>query len=66
MTFSLVDSEGNRFDKEPFHGDGGLMAGELEKNQYKKGKVLFEIPQNAKNLVVYYDLNGILLSWKIN
>ncbi len=64
--FSIGDSEGNRFDKEPFHGDGWLMAVELEKNQYKKGKVLFEVPQNAKNLVVYYDLNGKLLSWKIN
>jgi uncharacterized protein (UPF0333 family) len=64
--FSMVDAEGKRFDKEPFHGDGGLMAGELEKNQYKKGKVLFEVPQNSKDLVVYYDLNGKLLSWKIN
>jgi len=42
------------------------MAGELNKNQYKKGKVLFEIPQNSKDLVLYYDLNGKLLSWKIN
>jgi hypothetical protein len=64
--FSMADSEGNRFEKEPYHGDGWLMAGELEKNQYMKGKVLFEVPQNAKNLVVYYDLYGKLLSWKIN
>jgi hypothetical protein len=64
--FSIGDSDGNRFEKEPYHGSDWLMAGELNKNQYKEGKVLFEIPQNSKDLVLYYDLNGKLLSWKIN
>ena len=64
--FSIVDSDGNRFEKEPYHGSDWLMSGELPKNQYKKGKVLFEIPHNSKELVLHYDLNGKLLSWKIN
>jgi hypothetical protein len=64
--FSIVDSDGNRFEKEPYHGSDWLMAGELYKNQSKRGKVLFEIPQNSKDFVLYYDLNGKLLSWKIN
>jgi hypothetical protein len=63
--FSIVDSDGNRFEKEPYHGPDGLMAGELYKNQYKRGKVLFEIPHNSKDLMLYYDMNGKLLSWKI-
>lgn len=64
--FSIVDFEGNSFEKEPYHGSDWLMAGELYKNQYKKGKVLFEIPQNSKNLVLFYDMNGKLFSWEIN
>lgn len=63
--FSIVDYDGNRFEKEPYHGTDWLMAGELYKNQYKKGKVLFEIPQNSKDLLLYYDMNGKILSWKI-
>jgi hypothetical protein len=63
--FSIVDSEGNRFEKEPYHGTDGLIAGELYKNQNKKGKVLFEIPQNSKDLMLYYDMNGKIVSWKI-
>ena len=64
--FSIADYDGNRFEKEPYHGSEWLMAGELFKNQYKKGKVLFEIPQNSKDLILYYDMNGKLFSWKIN
>lgn len=64
--FSIGDSDGNRFVKAPNHGGDWLMADELDKNQYKKGKVLFEVPENSKNLVLFYDFNGKLLSWKIN
>jgi len=64
--FSIVDYDGRRFEKEPYHGSEWLMAGELCKNQYKKGKVLFEIPQNSKDLILYYDMNGKIFSWKIN
>jgi hypothetical protein len=64
--FSMVDSDGNRYEKKPYHGEDRLGAGELEKNQYKKGIVLFEVPQTAKNLVLYYDFNGKRVSWKID
>jgi hypothetical protein len=64
--FRVGDAEGNRFEKEPYHGEDWLMAGELGQNEYKRGKVLFEVPENAKNLVVVYDLNGKLISWKID
>ena len=63
--FSIVDSEGNRFEKAPYHGEGWLMACQLDKNQYRKGKIVFEVPENAKNLFLYYDLNGRHLSWEI-
>jgi len=52
--------------KKPYHGEDRLGAGELEKNLYKKGIVLFEVPQTAKNLVLYYDFNGKRVSWKID
>jgi len=64
--FSIIDSDGIRFEKEPYHGSDWLMTGEIFKNQYKKGKVLFEIPENSKDLVLFYDLNGKLFSWEIN
>jgi hypothetical protein len=64
--FSIGDGEGNRFKKEPYYGEEWLMAGELGYNEYKRGKVLFEVPENSKNLVVLYDLNGKLVSWKID
>jgi hypothetical protein len=64
--FSIGDAEGNRFKKEPYYGDEWLKAGELRQNEYKRGKVLFEVPENSKNLVVLYDLNGKLVSWKID
>jgi hypothetical protein len=60
-----MDSEGNRFEKAPYHGEGWLMACQLDKNQYRKGKIVFEVPENAKNLFLYYDLNGRHLSWEI-
>lgn len=64
--FSIGDAEGNRFKKEPYYGEDWLTAGELGQNEYKRGKVLFEVPENAKNLVVLYDLNGKSISWKID
>ena len=64
--FSIGDAEGNMFKKEPFYGEEWLKAGELSHNEFKRGKVLFEVPENAKNLVVLYDLNGKLVSWKID
>lgn len=63
--FRIVDSDGNRFEKEPYHGTGWLMACQLDKDQYRRGKMVFEVPENTKNLFLYYDLNGRQLSWEI-
>jgi hypothetical protein len=64
--FSMVASDGNRYEKIPYYGEDRLGAGELKKNQHKRGILLFEVPQNAKNLVLSYYIKGKLLTWKIN
>lgn len=64
--FSMVASDGNRYEKIPYYGEDRLGAGELKKNQHKRGILLFEVPQNAKNLVLSYHIKGKLLTWKIN
>lgn len=70
--FSMSDSEGNRYDPAMYSGDDSLgYFTELYKNQKVSGKVLFEVPQTAKSLVLYYDFGNAfsgtkLASWKIN
>jgi len=70
--FSMSDSEGNRFDPEYYLGDDGLgYSKELYKSQKTRGKVLFEVPQSANKLKLYYDFGNLfsgtkLASWKIN
>jgi hypothetical protein len=69
--FSISDSEGNRYDPELYAGEDALgLFQELYKNQKVKGKVVFEIPTSADNLILYYDFGDIisgtrLASWKI-
>jgi len=70
--FSVSDSEGNRYDPEMYVGDDGLgYFKELYKSQKVRGKVVFEVPLNANNLILYYDFGNLfsgtkLASWKIN
>jgi hypothetical protein len=70
--FSISDSEGNRYDPEMYAGDDGLgYFKELYKSQKVRGKVIFEVPLHANNLVLYYDFGNLfsgtkLASWKIN
>jgi len=70
--FSMSDSEGNRYDPEFYAGDDGLsILQELYKNQKTRGKLIFEVPQNAKKLKLYYDLGNLftgtkLASWSVN
>jgi hypothetical protein len=64
--FSIVDSDGNRYEKQPYYGEDRLAAGELKKNQHKRGIMLFEVPQNAKKLLLNYKLNGKFIAWNIN
>jgi len=47
----MSDSEGNRYDPEMYTGDDSMgYLKELYKSQKVRGKILFEVPQNAKNL----------------
>jgi FlaG/FlaF family flagellin (archaellin) len=70
--FSVSDSEGNRYDPVMYVGDDSLgYFKELYKSQKVRGKVVFEVPLNASNLVLYYDFGNLfsgtkLASWKIN
>lgn len=70
--FSMGDSEGNRYDPEMYSGDDSFgYFKELYKTQKMRGKILFEVPQNAKNLKLYYDFGNLfsginLASWPIN
>jgi len=63
--FSIVASDGNRYEKIPYYGEDRLGAGELKKNQHKRGILLFEVSQNAKNVALYYHIKGKSLAWKI-
>lgn len=63
--FSMVASDGTRYEKIPYYGEDRLGSGELKKNQHKRGIMLFEVSQNAKNVVLYYHIKGELLAWKI-
>jgi hypothetical protein len=70
--FSMSDSEGNRYDPELYVGDDGLsILKELYTNQKTRGKIVFQVPENARKLKLYYDFGNILIgtklaSWPIN
>lgn len=70
--FSMSDSEGNRYDPELYAGDDRLsILKELYTNQKTRGKVVFQVPENARKLKLYYDFGNILTgtklaSWSIN
>jgi hypothetical protein len=69
--FSLSDPEGNRYDPQMYLGNDGLgYLQELFKNQQKRGKVLFQVPSTATNLILYYNFGNVisgpqLASWTI-
>jgi len=70
--FSMSDSEGNRYDPTMYTADDSFgYFTELYKNQKIRGKVLFEVPKSANNLILYYDFGNVfsgtkLASWKIS
>jgi hypothetical protein len=70
--FSLTDSEGFRYDPELYLGEDGLeMLKELYQNQKMEGKMLFEIPEDAKGLKLQYDFGSLftgvkLASWNLD
>ncbi len=69
--FSMVDSEGFKYDPELYYGNDGLeMIKELYQNQKMRGKVLFEVPEDAKGLKIQYDFGSLftgvkLASWEL-
>lgn len=70
-SFSLVDSEGYRYDPGLYLGDDQLeVLKQLYPGEKTRGKILFEVPETATGLKVQYDfgnlLTGIkLASWEI-
>jgi len=69
--FSLVDSDGYRYDPELYLGDDGIeFLQELYPEELIRGKVLFEVPEHATGLKIRYDFGDLftgvkLASWTI-
>ena len=65
--FSITDYEGYKYDPEVlYYGDDGLeLFKELYQNQKMRGKVLFEIPENAKDLKLQYDFGNLFIGTKL-
>ena len=69
--FSVTDSEGFKYDPEFYLGEDALeMFKELYLNQKMEGKVLFKIPETAKDLKLQYDFGSLftgvkLASWEL-
>ena len=59
--FSMIDSEGVRYDPEPSdQGDDKLVEfEETHLNQRMRGSVLFMIPEDAKGLKIWYDFGDL-------
>jgi hypothetical protein len=54
--FSLSDDAGNRYEPGLYYGDESFgYLHELSRNQKTRGKILFEIPPDARDLKVFYD-----------
>ncbi len=64
--FSVTDSEGYKYDPELYYGNDGLdIMKELYKNQKMRGKILFEVPESAKDLKIIYDFGDLLVGPKL-
>lgn len=64
--FSITDSEGYKYDPTMYLGQDRLEAvKELYQNQKMKGKILFEIPENAKNIKLQYDFGNLFIGTKL-
>nr|QNO46741.1 hypothetical protein EIOBDEGA_00029 [Methanosarcinales archaeon ANME-2c ERB4] len=59
--FSMIDSEGVRYDPEPSdQGDDKLIEfEETHLNQKMRGTVLFIVPEDAKGLKIWYDFRDL-------
>lgn len=67
---SATDSEGYRYDVGYYLGNDALTYQELYPSQKTKAKVLFEAPEDATGLKIFYDFGDIfsikLASWEIS
>jgi hypothetical protein len=64
--FSLSDSEGYRYDPEIYLGEDRLdLFKQLYQNQKMRGKILFEIPENASGLKLHYDFGNLFIGTKL-
>ena len=67
-SFSLVDFEGYKYNAGVYSGDDGFSYQQIYSNQKARGKILFEVPENAKELKVQYNfglLDVKLAKWSI-
>src|SRR3989344_4278697 len=65
-TFSMTDSNNYKYDPVMYIGGDRLdLFKELYLNQRMRGKVVFELPSNAKNIKLVYDFGDILLDVKL-
>ena len=54
--FSLADGAGNRYEPGLYYGDESFgYLHELSQNEKTRGKILFEIPPEARDLKIFYD-----------
>ncbi|HID40167.1 MAG TPA: DUF4352 domain-containing protein [Calditrichaeota bacterium] len=64
--FSITDSEGYKYDPALYYGDDGLeMFKELYQNQKMRGKILFEVPENAQDLKLQYNFGNLFIGTKL-
>jgi len=70
-SFSVQDSKGYRYDEGYYQGKDGLdMFKELYPNQKTKGKIVFQVPEDATGFQILYDFGNFftnvkLASWTI-
>lgn len=63
---SITDSDGYKYDPEMYLGEDGLeMFKELYKNQKMSGKVVFKVPEDAKELKIQYDFGNLFMGTKL-
>lgn len=65
-SFNIQDSEGYRYDTAYYQGEGGLdMFKELYPNQKTKGKIIFQVPEEATGLQIVYDFGSLFTNIKL-
>ena len=64
--FSVVDSEGYKYDPEFYVGKDSLeLLKELYANQKTKGRIIFDVPESATDLKIQYDFGNVFTGTKL-